>query len=387
MATISRFFQDPGQSFFLFGPRGTGKSTWLKQVVPEALYLDLLDPQQVREFSAFPEKLLAMVDAGVPSGVVVIDEIQKIPELLDVVHLLIEKNSPIQFILTGSSARKLKRSGVDLLAGRAAYKTLHPFMGAELGEDFKLALALKQGLVPLVTQSTNPRETLEAFIALYVREEVQAESLVRNVGAFNRFLEAATFSHGAVLNVTDIARECLVNRKTVQGFLGILEDLLLSFQIPVFSRRAKRKLTAHPKFYFFDCGVFRSLRPTGPIDTDQEIDGAALEGLVAQHLRAWLAYRSQEGKLFFWRTRSGVEVDFVLYGQDLFAAIEVKNSTRVDSKMLRGLKNFMADYPEATPIFLYRGTHRLKVDGILCLPCEGFLRKLSPNQSITSVLG
>jgi predicted AAA+ superfamily ATPase len=382
METIPRLFHDPGQSFFLFGPRGTGKSTWLKQFLPQALYLDLLHPQTERDLSSHPEDLIALVEAGVPSRVVVIDEIQKVPALLDVVHLLIEKHPEIRFVLTGSSARKLKRSGADLLAGRAITRTMHPFLAAEMGTAFDMSTALVQGMVPLIHQSLNPTETLSAFISLYVKEEVQAESLVRNVGAFHRFLEAATFSHGGVLNITDIARECQVNRKTVQGYLEILEDLLISFRLPVFARRAKRNLIAHPKFFFFDAGVFRTLRPTGPIDTTQEVDGAALEGLVAQHLRAWLAYREDRGELFFWRTRGGVEVDFVLYGENLFAGIEVKNSTRVDVKMLRGLKTFQSDHPEARCLLLYRGSHRKMVDGILCLPCDEFLRELNPRHPL-----
>ena len=323
-----------------------------------------------------------MVAAGISSNVLIIDEVQKIPELLDVVHMLREKYPAIQFILTGSSSRKLKTSGVDLMAGRAVVKTMHPFMATELGESFALESALQTGMIPLIVSSADPLETLGAYLALYIREEVQQESLVRNIGAFGRFLEAASFSHASVLNTTEIARECMVNRKTVAGYLGVLEDLLLSFQVPVFSRRAKRKLAAHPKFYFFDSGVFRSLRPTGPIDSDQEIGGAALEGLVAQHLRGWLAYREGEGKLFFWRTRAGLEVDFVLYGEGLFIGVEVKNSRRVSTKMLRGLKSFREDYPEAQTVLLYRGQDRLVIDGVLCLPCEEFLRNLKPGNPI-----
>ena len=379
---ITRIFQAPAQSFFLFGPRGTGKSTWLRKAFPEARYLDLLNPQTARDFSAHPERLLELVAAGISSNVLIIDEVQKIPELLDVVHMLREKYPAIQFILTGSSSRKLKTSGVDLMAGRAVVKTMHPFMATELGESFALESALQTGMIPLIVSSADPLETLGAYLALYIREEVQQESLVRNIGAFGRFLEAASFSHASVLNTTEIARECMVNRKTVAGYLGVLEDLLLSFQVPVFSRRAKRKLSAHPKFYFFDCGVFRSLRPTGPIDSDQEIGGAALEGLVAQHLRGWLAYREAEGKLFFWRTRAGMEVDFVLYGEGLFVAIEVKNSRRVSTKMLRGLKRFREDYPEAQTVLLFRGQDRLVKDGVLCLPCEEFLRSLKPGNPI-----
>ncbi|HEC15967.1 MAG TPA: ATP-binding protein [Sedimenticola sp.] len=381
MATKPRFFQAPAQSFFLFGPRGTGKSTWLRQHFGSACTIDLLSPAIFRSYSARPERLREAVAAS-DSGTVVIDEIQKIPELLDVVHQLIEEKSGIQFILTGSSARKLKSTGVDLLAGRAIVRTMHPFMAAELGASFSLDRALRIGMVPLVTDSPAPEDTLASYIALYLKEEVQVEGLVRNIGSFSRFLEAVSFSHGATLNVSEVARECQVKRKTVEGYLSILEDLLLTFRLPVFSRRAKRHLISHPKLYYFDSGVFRSLRPTGPIDTPQEIDGAALEGLVAQHLLAWIAYGEEDCNLYYWRTKSGVEVDFILYGEDLFWAIEVKNTTRVTGKTVKGLATFGEDYPEAELLLLYRGQERLMVNGVLCLPCEAFLRDLLPNGPI-----
>ncbi len=381
MAIKARFFQDPHHSFFLFGPRGTGKTTWLRQHFRSACAIDLLSPEAFRSYSARPERLREVVTAS-GSKTVIIDEIQKLPELLDVIHQLIEEKLGIQFILTGSSARKLKRAGVDLLAGRAIIRTMHPFMAAELGASFALEKALQIGMVPLVTDSASPEDTLASYIALYLKEEVQMEGLVRNIGSFSRFLEAASFSHGAILNVSEVARECQVKRKTVEGYLSIQEDLLLTFRVPVFSRRAKRHLASHPKLYYFDSGVFRSLRPTGPIDSSQEIDGAALEGLVAQHLRAWSAYRGEDCSLYYWRTKAGVEVDFILYGRDLFWAIEVKNTTRVSGKMTRGLAAFKEDYPEAMPLLLYRGQERLVINGILCLPCEEFLLKLSPFESI-----
>jgi uncharacterized protein len=378
MARQPRFFQDPNQSFFLFGPRGTGKSTWLKSTFPSALFLDLLDPETFRTYSARPERLREAVKGQHAGATIVIDEVQKLPELLDVVHLIMEDTPGCRFILTGSSSRKLKQSGVDLLAGRAVVKTMHPFMATELANSFSLADSLNTGLVPLVADSINPLQTLRSYISIYIQEEVKQEGLVRNIGDFNRFLEAISFSHGSALNLSEVGRECQVNRKTVEGYVTILEDLLLSFKIDVFSKRAKRNLVAHPKFYFFDVGVFRALRPVGPIDSPSEIGGGALEGLIAQHLRAWTAYRDENCKLYYWRTKSGTEVDFVLYGEKVFEAIEVKNSTRVDAKMLRGLRTFREDYPEARLIFIYRGKERLVVDGILCLPCEQFLAELTP---------
>ena len=381
MELVTRFFRKSRQSFFLFGPRGTGKSTWLKQYYPDAVMVDLLAPEVYREYTARPERLREIA-AGGAGKIVIIDEVQKIPELLDVVHGLIEDGTGLQFILTGSSARKLKRTGVDLLAGRAVIKTMHPFMASELKESFSLAKSLEFGMIPLIVNSLDPAETLASYVALYLREEVQLEGIVRNIGAFSRFLEAVSFSHGSTLNVSDVARECQVKRKTVDNYLSILDDLLLSFRVPIFSRRAKRHLISHPKFYYFDSGVFRSLRPAGPLDSSHEIDGGALEGLVAQHLRAWVAYSNNASTLYYWRTKSGVEVDFVLYGENTFLAIEVKNSSRINSKMLKGLKTFKDDYPEAQAMILYRGEERLVINDILCLPCEQFLQQLTPGEAI-----
>lgn len=378
METISRFLKPPEKSFFLFGPRGTGKSTWVRQVFPDALRVDLLDPELFRAYSARPERLRELVHGNPARKVVFIDEIQKVPTLLPVVHALIEEKGGRQFVLTGSSARKLKRTGVDLLGGRALVRTLHPFMAAEVGTRFHVEKALQDGLLPLAWSAEQPDDTLKAYAALYVKEEVQMEGLVRNIGGFSRFLEAISFSHASLLSLSNVARECEIERKVVEGYVGILEDLLLGFRLPVFTKRAKREVSAHPKFYLFDAGVYRSLRPKGPLDRPQEIDGHALEGLVAQHLRAWIAYGNDAHALSFWRTRSGVEVDFILYGPSAFWAIEVKNSARVRDEELKGLRAFLQDYPECKTFFLYRGRERLKRHGILCLPFEEFLLQLYP---------
>lgn len=375
---IPRLFVEHEQSFFLFGPRGTGKSTLLRHRHPEALWIDLLEPDVYRSYSARPERLKEVVLASPELKTVVIDEVQKVPDLLSVVHWLRERRGGRQFILTGSSSRKLKRTGVDLLAGRVVRKTLHPFLAAELGKRFDMNKALKFGLLPLVVMASHPGDVLKTYAALYVREEVQMEGLVRNIGNFSRFLEAISFSHGALLNISNVSRECEVERKVVEGYVAILEDLLLAHRIPVFSRRAKRAVVVHPKFYYFDAGVFRSLRPTGPLDRPEEIEGAALEGLVLQHLLAWNAYRGERNKIYFWRTTSASEVDFVVYGEDLFWAVEVKNQQKVRPEDLRSLQTFKADYPECTAYFLYRGKERIKRDGILCVPCEEFLMRLHP---------
>ena len=339
MDSQPRFLTAPDDSFFLFGPRGTGKTTWLTQRLPNAVVVNLLDPETAREMAARPERLRELVLGNPDRADVVIDEVQRVPELLHVVHALIESEHAARFVLTGSSARKLRRGGVNLLGGRAAVRNMHPFMAAEL-PDFDLHRALRFGMVPLITMARNPRDTLAAYASLYLEQEVKAEGLVRQVGSFARFLEVVSFSHGSVLTLTNVARDAAVNRKTVEGFVEVLEDLLVSFKVPVFTKRARRATAVHPKFYFFDAGVFRSLRPDGPLDQPSEIDGAALEGLVAQQLRAWIAYTPNDHELFYWRTRSGVEVDFVVYGTQQFAAIGISSAALIISSgsALRSLR-------------------------------------------------
>lgn len=378
MELTGRFLQFPTRSFFLLGPRGTGK-TWLtRNRFPDAIVVDLLDPETMRSLASRPERLVEIVGGRPDARTVVIDEIQKVPELLQVVHALIESGRDIQFVLTGSSARKLRRSGVNLLAGRALNLSLHPFMAAELGDSFDLESALRVGMVPVVLGSPSPIDTVRAYNALYIREEIQMEGLVRNIGQFSRFLESISFSHGSTLNLANVSRETQVGRKTVEGYLEILEDLLIAFRIPVFTRRAARGLAAHPKFYMFDAGMFRANRPVGPLDSTSEIDGAALEGLVAQHLRAWCDYTGDGHSLYYWQTRSRSEVDFVVYGESQFHALEVKNSATVRPAHLTALKAFGSDYPEARRWLLYRGRERLLIDGIMCVPVGEFLRSLKP---------
>ena len=203
-------------------------------------------------------------------------------------------------------------------------------------------------------------------------------------GDLRSFLEAMSFSHGAILNAAQVARECQVGRKVVESHIEVLEDLLLGFRVQVFSRRAQRQLVQHPKFYYSDVGIFRSLRSAGPLDRPEEIGGAALEGLVAQHLRAWIAYRGGDHELCYWRTKLGSEVDFVIYGPETFAAVEVKNAKTVYNADLRSLRSFQEDYPQAKAFLLYRGQERQKIGNVLCCPCEEFLRSLTPDMKIGS---
>ena len=382
MTTLPRFLPLPNGSFFLFGPRGTGKTTWLRSVLPHALVVDLLKPEEYRRLSARPERLREVVRATAPTSDIVVDEIQRVPELLNVVHDLMESGHQHRFVLTGSSARKLRRGGVNLLAGRAILRSMHPFMAGEMGTAFDLPTSLRLGTVPTVVSSDDPPSALAAYAALYVQQEVRAEGLARDVGSFSRFLEAAAFPHAATLNVSELARECETSRSTVAGYLELLEDLLLSFRLPVFTRRAKRRLVAHPRFFYFDCGVYRSLRPAGPLDRPAELAGPALEGLVAQHLRAWLACSRDDARLYYWRTRGGAEVDFVLYGSPGLWAFDVMNATRIRPADLRGLGSFGDEYPEARRVLLYRGRHRLVRRGVLCVPVKEFLLGLDPERGL-----
>ena len=381
MEYTRRLFEPPEGSFFLLGPRGTGKTTFLAHALPGALVVNLLEPETYRSLQARPERLRERVLGQERTPDVVIDEVQRIPELLNVVHDLIQSGPPRRYVLTGSSARKLRRGDIDLLAGRAVLRTLHPFMAAEW-PDFTLSESLRTGLVPLVVDSADPQDTLRAYASLYLEQEVQMEGLARDIGQFSRFLEAVSFSHASVLSVSAVAREAEVSRKTTEGFLSVLEDLLLAYRIPVFTRRAKRATAAHPKLFLFDAGVFRSLRPAGPLDRPEDIEGAALEGLVAQHLKAWIAYSGGDLDLHTWRTRTGVEVDFVVYGPAGFWAIEVKNTGRVRPEDLRGLRAFRQDYPGAQALLLFRGDRRLVTSDVTCVPVEDFLASLCPGRDL-----
>lgn len=371
---IARTLKPPGGSFFLFGPRGTGKSTWIAANMPGALQVDLLRESTYVELLGHGDRLEAMADAR-QADTIVIDEVQKLPELLDEAHRLIERRG-FRFALTGSSARKLRRAGVNLLAGRARTLTMHPFSPSELGERFDLAHALRFGLLPSAWAVPDPWDYLKGYVGTYLREEVLQESLVRNLGAFHRFLEAASFSQAAPLNASAVAQECGLPRRTAESHFDLLEDLLLAFRLPVFRRRAVRRMAAHPKFFLFDAGVYRALRPRGPLDSEAEIDGAALETLLVEAVRAEVASRSLEYELSYWRTAEGREVDLVAYGPRGLIGFEVKRSSRLREEDLSGLKQFLTDYPEGRGYLLYGGDTAYRFGGIDVLPFADGLRRL-----------
>ncbi len=370
----SRLLTPPGRSFFLFGPRGTGKTAWLESQLADALVFDLLRASTYQQLSASPDRLADRIPEDF-EGWVVLDEIQRVPELLNEVHRLIEGRG-LRFALTGSSARKLRRGGANLLAGRARTLRMHPLTAQELGRDFDLERAVRFGTLPFACTTNDPGSYLRDYAGTYLREEVQQEGLVREIGAFARFLEAASFSQGATLNMASVARECSVHAKVAESHFGLLEDLLIAVRLPVFSRRAKRRLVAHPKFYYFDAGVYRALRPKGPLDTEEEIDGAALETLFLAHLRALNDAFELGYELYYWRTGNGLEVDFVLYGERGLIAFEIKRSARVRDEDLAPLLVFREDYPMARTFYVHAGTQRGHDRGIEIWPMGPALKAL-----------
>jgi predicted AAA+ superfamily ATPase len=302
---------------------------------------------------------------------VILDEVQKIPELLDVVHYLIEEKK-IKFILTGSSARKLKKKGTNLLAGRALTYKMYPLTSIELGNDFDYHDALKWGTLPAIFNEEDKQGFLESYVMTYLEEEVKQEGLTRNLGAFSRFLESASFSQGSMLSISEVARSCAVSRKIAENYFSIIEDLLIAHFLPAFTKRVKRELIKSQKFYFFDTGIFRTIRPKGPLDSPEEIEGASLETLVLQELLAINDYFCLRNKIYYWRTKQGVEIDFVLYGEKTIIAIEVKRKGRIGQKDLKGLKLFLKDYPSAKAYLLYGGNEIRYIDNIIVLPVEEF---------------
>lgn len=362
-----------GKSYFLFGPRSTGKSSWLKLNYPDAIYFDLLDDSIYFDLERDSKVLHSRIPKNY-SGEIILDEVQKLPKLLDEVHRLIEENKKLKFILSGSSARKLKRQGVNLLAGRALYEKFFPLTAFELDSEFSLKKALKYGMLPKVWTESEPEAYLKSYILTYVDQEVKLEGLSRNIPEFNKFLQAASFSQGQPLNISKVSADCGVERRSVTNYFEILEDLLIAQRLPLFSKRAKRELIKHDKFYFFDCGVFRILRPRGPLDSEEELLGASAETLVLQHLVAYNSLLRWNYEISYWHTKNHIEVDLILYGEKGFHAIEVKSSSRLRKEDFDGLLEFKKDYKEAKLLFLYGGNRQYYENDILVMPLEDFFK-------------
>jgi len=335
---LKRILNPPSQSFFLLGPRGTGKSTWLRALFPDAHLIDLLSEATYQGLLANPASLANQLRAVHPGKWVIIDEVQRLPALLNEVHRFIEQKR-LKFVLCGSSARKLKRSGVNLLAGRALNRSMHPFVPEELGESFDVDNALQFGLLPIVWDSVEKSETLTAYAQLYLKEEIQAEALVRNLSGFARFLPIAALYQGQALNVSNIAREAGIARTTVVGYLEILEETLLCFRLPAFEAKMRVRERKLPKWYWCDPGLVRAIKRSSGVLIPEET-GALFEGLVAQLLRAYIDYRRIFDVMYYWAPAGSVktEVDFILLRNREFVAVEVKSGRVFSKRWCRGLR-------------------------------------------------
>jgi predicted AAA+ superfamily ATPase len=377
MVTYPRLLSPPKGSFFLFGPRGTGKSTWLRATFPEAHTIDLLDEGRYQRYLADISEFAAELRALAPRAMVVVDEVQRLPALLNEVHRHIETRR-LRFVLCGSSARKLKTAGTNLLAGRAVRRHLHSFVPEELGDDFDLASALRWGTLPVIWSAPDRNEALAAYAQLYLREEVQAEALVRNLPGFARFLPIAALFHAQVINVASLARGAGVARTTVAGYLEILEDTLLTFRLPAFESRLRVRERRHPKLYWVDPGMPRAMKRQLGTPAAEEV-GALFEGWVASMLVAYRDYRGAFEEWFYWAPGKGstVETDFLLRRGRELIAIEVKSSRHVGDEDLRGLRA-VGELPAVKRrLVVYRGDRRLETsDGIVVLPVGAFLREL-----------
>ena len=357
------------RSHFLFGPRQTGKSTLVRQELPDARVYNLLDSHTFLALNQRPSRLREELVGN--DRLVVIDEIQRLPELLDEVHLLIEEHGQ-RFLLTGSSARKLRRGGVNLLGGRARALTLHPFVSREL-EDLDLLRALNVGLVPPIYLSDEPDEDLAAYAGIYLREEIAAEGLARSIPAFGRFLEVAALSNGTILNVTTIANEAQVPRTTIHEYLRVLEDTLIAGMVPAWRKGTKRKPITTSKLYFFDTGVVRHLRNQGLIQPRSPGFGDAFETFICNELRAWRDYSSPRTTLHHWRSTSGAKVDFILGDR---VALEVKGKESVRDRDLRGLRALREEGELHDFIVVSLEPRARQVDGIHVLPWQELLARL-----------
>lgn len=360
-------------SCFLWGPRQVGKTSLLSNLFPQSLTFDLLDPRLYEELTLNPSLLQERILAAMPKqSPVIIDEIQKIPLLLDIVQLLITKKN-IQFILSGSSARKLKRGAGNLLGGRAIRYELFPLVYKEI-PNFDLIRALNHGLLPRHYLHDNPRDLIHAYVGDYLKEEIFAEALTRNLQAFSKFLEAAAFSNGEQVNFTNIASDCGVYSSTVRDYFQILEDTLIGRFLPVYQKRPKRRATKVPKFYFFDVGLVNFLLKRGKIEKGSEVFGKAFEHFIYQEITAHSHYSRLHYPVSFWRTSSQMEVDFILGEHEV--ALEVKGTSLAQTKHLKGLKAFKEEYKVKKSILISLDSSPRLVEDNRILPWNIFLEEL-----------
>lgn len=361
-------------SVFLFGARQTGKTTLLLQLFPKNKFYDLLENDTFERFRRNPSMLRQELETIDDGSLVIIDEIQLIPELLNEVHWLIVRKN-LRFILSGSSARKLKRRGVNTLGGRALLNVLYPLVSAEI-PDFDLIRAINHGMIPThyLTDDKNVQKKLQAYVSVYLKEEVKAEALVRNLATFNRFLEVAALTNGEMVNYNNIAQDCGIDAKTVKEYFSILEETLIGFKVPAFEKTIKRRLTQAPRFYYFDVALPNYLLGRKNLMPGSDDFGHSFEHFMIQEIRAYLGYNNFENALTYWHTYTGYEVDAVLCGGKV--AIEFKSSKEVQSKHLKGLKAFKEEHPDTRLIIVSMDIAPRIFNGVEVMPATHFLRTL-----------
>lgn len=362
------------ESYFLFGARQTGKSTLLWELFPEAAFYDLLENNTFERLQRNPSLLRQNLEMLEPGTLVIIDEIQNLPELLNEVQWLMVRKGH-RFILSGSSARKLRRSGVNLLGGRAIMQTFYPFVSHEI-PDFDIVKAVNQGMLPrhYLASEKNYWDLLQAYVSVYLKEEIKAESLVRNLSSFNRFLEAAALTDGEMVNYNNIASDCGVDAKTAKEYFSILEETLIGYMVPAYTKTVKRKVRQSPKFYFFDVSIPNYLLGRRMMQPGSDSFGHAFEHLVIQELIAYLGYRRVQNALSYWHTYNGYEVDAVL--GDAEVAIEIKATNEVQHRHLHGLKAFKEEHPDARLVVVSLDPNPRLMNGVEIMPATYFFRQL-----------
>ena len=365
-------------SVFLWGARQVGKTTLLENQYPNARYYDLLQSTEFERLFRRPSLLSEELETATEGELVIIDEIQKVPQLLDEVHRLIHKKK-LRFILSGSSPRKLKRLGANLLGGRAIKKTLFPLVSAEI-TDFDLLKAVNNGMIPRHYVVNNPWDRFRAYIGVYLNEEIREEAISRKLNSFSRFLEVAAFSNTEMVVYRNIAQDCGIDHRTVKDYFEILQDTLIGYLIPGFTATKKRRAILAPKFYYFDVGVANYLCNRKNIIQGTEAFGHAFEHLIIQELIAYLSYQNSDQALTYWRTSSGYEVDAIIgHGR---IAIEIKSSNEINSRHLKGLKAFQEDFPQARAIVVSMDKSKRVLNGVEIFPATEFLKALWKDEII-----
>lgn len=368
-----QIFEGAGnESLFLWGARQTGKSTLLKELFSDSIWFDLLLSDVFERLQRNPSQLREIIIATGNQKPVVIDEVQRIPELLNEIHWLIT-NKNIRFILSGSSPRKIIRSGANLLGGRALRYELYPLISREI-PDFNLLKALNNGLLPRHYLSANPQKLISAYIGSYLRDEIMAEAKIRNIASFSHFLEVAAFSNGEMVNYTNIASECGVSSPTIKEYFQILEDTLTGRFLSSFQKNPKRRVILAPKFYYFDVGIVNFLLKRGKIEMGSEAFGNAFEHFIYQEIYAHSSYSGLNYPIAYWRTASKIEIDFVLGDHEV--AIEVKSTKMANPRHLKGLKSFSEEYSVSKSILISNDPYPRQINDILVLPWKIFLQKL-----------